>query len=87
LVVVVVDFEVVLEAEAERAGPTSIERMTSAAKAPDARPKRVEFDDTRLNVTPAFEGESAGPQIRIFDEYWRSLEPIPIVIRGEKCYN
>jgi hypothetical protein len=60
VVVVVVDFEVVLEAEAERAGRDERGEDDEGRQAPDAS-EAVEFGDTRLNVTPAFEGESAGP--------------------------
>ena len=59
LVVVVVDLEVVLAAEAARAGPRSVAMMTRAAKVTGARCSRREFGVTGSNVTPAFLGDSA----------------------------
>jgi predicted secreted protein len=58
--VVVVDFEVVLAAEAESAGAVSVATMTRAASVPLKRAKRCEFGVTGLNVTPVFQGESEG---------------------------
>jgi len=46
LVVVVVDLEVVLAAEAARAGPRSVAMMTRAAKVTGARCSRREFGVT-----------------------------------------
>src|SRR5579863_2290580 len=39
------------------------------------------------NVTASPGPRYGAPKIRIFDEFRRLALPIPIVIRGEKCYN
>src|SRR5580693_6306830 len=40
---------------------------------------------TNLMASPG--PREGGPKIRIFDEFRRRARRIPIVIRGEKCYN